>query len=391
MAYLYILLMFILLPFRMVLSFITQFFWFPTFKLNKQLDNFVVSDADYARIIEKANKNIEDVGDGGDGAKFLSFYHFASRIDPENVPPIDHMYKFYYKDITFMRHFNFEDNKGGSNFSGDMMAGVIFARAIDLIHGIDTKAKEFARIVKNISLKGLPFTCLHPHGDPIERGYIWPIWGDGADVLKCVSMLDLAIASGKQAGEPQYQLMFIKYLILITNFPLYIWSYDSAFQTDKAYLTKWFGPHSRFMYFTSGYMTTGAWYYKLAMKRSFKKYGKIVPDIAYLYKYVFPNERVDVSHANYLVDDYVKNGKGTVVYNGPKATVTHVENWLLWLFKKEPYKVERATMVLEAKYRFETSIWEREPFKFKTGDQNSKRANCLDMMLTTALSRKINK
>lgn len=46
-------------------------------------------------------------------------------------------------------------------------------------------------------------------------------------------------------------------------------------------------------------------------------------------------------------------------------------------------------MVLEAKYRYETSIWEREPFKFKTGDQNNKRANCLDLILTSTLSRKI--
>lgn len=387
MAYLYILLMFILLPIRMITSFISQFFWFPKFKLNKQLSDYSVSDADYKRIIDKARQNIEDVGDGGDGAKFLSMYHFASRIDPDNVTPIDHMYRFYHEDITFKRHFNLEDNKGGSNFSGDMMAGVVFARAIDMKHNINTKAREFARIIKNTVFNKIPFTCRHPFNEPIERGFIWPIWGDGADVLKCVSMLDIAIASGKQAGEPQYQLMFIKYLILITNFPLYIWSYDSAFMVGTAYLTKWFGPHSRFIYCYSGYITTGAWYYKLAMNRLFKKYGDIVPDIAYLYRHTFPDENMDVTRANYLVASYVKHGKGTMVYNGPKAEYTHVENLLLYPFKKEPYKVERSTLVLEPRYRFETYIWEREPFKFKTGDQSSGRANCLDLVLTAALSR----
>jgi hypothetical protein len=367
-----------------------QFFWFPKFKLNRKLDDFVITDADYAQVIEKATKDLMAIGDGGDGAKFISMYHFASRIDPENVPPVDLMYRFYHKDETFKRHFELEDNKGESNFSGDMMSGVVLARAIDMSYGIDTKAKEFARIIKNISLTGLPFTCSHPHNEPIDRGYIWPLWGDGADVLKCVAMLDLAIASGKQAGEPQYQLMIVKYLILITNFPLWIWSYDSAVMTEKTYLAKWFGPHSRFLYMTSGYITTGAWYYKLAMKRLFKKYGDIIPDIAYLYKYMFPKEQIDVSRANYLVDDYVKNGKGTQVYNGPKATMIHLENWLLYLFKKEQYKVERATMVPEAKYRFETYIWEREPFKVKTGNQSSKTANCIDLVLTAALSRKIN-
>lgn len=388
MAYLYILLMFILLPFRMVLSFITQFFWFPKFKYNKQLKSFSVSDADYARIIEKAQSDLEEIGDGGDGAKFLSMYHFASRIDPENVSPTDHMYRFYHGKSTFKRKFKIEDNVGYSTFSGDMMAGSVLARAIDCVYGYKYKADDFICIIKNIVNNKIPFAVPHPHGELYGRGFIWPIWGDGADVLKCVAMIDTAIASGDQIGKPQYHLNIVKYLILITNFPLWIWSYDSAFMVGNTYLTKWFGPHSRFLYMSSAYMLTGSWYYKLFLKRSFKKYGRIVPDIAYLYKYMFPKEDADLSFANYLVDDYVRNGKGTSIYTGPKAPFINLEKFLLYPFKKEDYKVELATMVAEASKRYETHIWERDPFKVKTGDQSKSRANCIDLVLTAALSRR---
>jgi len=388
-AYLYVLLMFILLPVRMVFCFISQVFWFPGFKLSLKLRNYTPDDADVERLITTAQSQLDEVAHDGDGPKFLSLYHFASRFYPSIVPPSDHMYKFYHKDITFKRYEMLQDNIGTPTPSGDMMAGFVFARAADTVNGINTRAADYVSIIKNVIHNKIPFAVPHPNGEMWGRGFIWPLWGDGADVMKCVAMIDSAIDAKKLYNDHiDWNLNILKILILVTNFPLWIWSYDSAFFVGKAFLVKWFGPHSKMMYATAGYISTQGWWYRLMMKRLYKKYGNIIPDIAYLYReFVDPN--ADISHANYLIRDYVDFGKGTYDYHGLTKEYVDVEKWVTYPIKKENYKKIMAAMVVSAQYRCETYIWERDPLKFKIC-KNGKRQNCIDIVMLLAMS-KINK
>lgn len=391
MAYLYILLMFILLPIRLVISFITQFFWFPNFKTNKKLQFYKPTDIVYSYFAGKASCELDMIANDGDGPKFISLYHFASRIDPDHIDPTDHMYKFYHQDKTFMRYELLEDNFDVPTASGDMMAGFVFARTADVLYGFNTKAAEYVQIIKNVVHNKIPFAVSHPLGEFWGRGFIWPIWGDGGDVIKCVAMIDSAIETGKKIGQKNVQLQIIKWLIIVTNLPLIVWSYDSAFHVGNAYLTKWFGPHSKMMYLTSGYLLTKHWFYKRSLTKMYKKYGHIVPDIAFMYKFACPNEKVDLSFANYLVADYIINGKGTQQYKGPKVIATNVEKLIKYPFDKKPYKSEMSAVVLEPRYRYETNVWERDPLKFQTGPQNGKRANCLDIIFALAVLNNIKK
>ena len=387
MTYLYILLMFVLLPIRMVFAFIAQIFWFPSFKSSPRLiGNYKPTDEDVERLVSTAQTQLDEIANDGDGPKFLSLYHLASRYYPEVVPSTDHMYKFYHEDKTFKRYENLEDNIGTPTPSGDMMAGYVLARAADTNNNIKIKAQEYVSIIKNVINNKIPFAVPHPNGETWGRGFIWPLWGDGADVLKCVAMIDSAIETKKLYDDNiDWHLQFVKYLILITNFPLWIWSHDSAFFVGNVYFVKWFGPHSRMMYATAGYILTQSWYYRLIMKRLYKKYGDIIPDIAYLYR-VFVDIKADVGCANYMIKDYVEYGKGTYEYVGPTKTYINVERLLTYPFKKEEFKDILASQVLPARVRCETYIWERDPLKFKMC-KSGKRQNCIDIIMLLAMSK----
>lgn len=377
--------MFILLPVRMVFAFIAQAFWFPAFKFGPPLTTFKPSDAQIAEEVEKAQAYLPVIANDGDGPKFLATYHAASRLDP-NVPACEHMYDFYHEDITFKRYAELLDNIDTPTPSGDMMAGYLFARSFDTVNGITTQARDYVAIINNIVNYKLPFSVPHPNGELWMRGFIWPVWGDGADVLKTVAMIDSAIETKKLYNDSfSWNLQIIKWLILITNFPLWSWSYDSAVFAGKYHFTKWFNQHSRMMYATAGYQLTNAWYYKLLMKRLYKKYGKIIPEVAYLYKY-FVDENADVSHANYLVNDYLVNGKNTAVYTGLTYEYVNIEKLLTYVINKESYKEVLSFQILPARFRKETQIWERNPLKFRA--PSAKRSNNLDIILLLILAKK---
>jgi hypothetical protein len=138
---------------------------------------------------------------------------------------------------------------------------------------------------------------------------------------------------------------------------------------------------------TSGYILTGAWYYKLIAKKMYDRYGKISPDVAYMYKYFFDNN-ADVEHANYMTYSYVTEGKGTEEYTGPTETYINLEKFFTYLIVKEEYKEIKSSMVLPAKNRCETYIWERDPLKFKTC-KNGKRQNRVDLVFSMIFSKKV--
>lgn len=385
-AYLYILLMFILLPIRMVWCFIAQVFWKPGFKNSLTSSVVQLSDSEVTTHIEVAESELEVMADDGDGPKFLGLYHLTSRYFPNWVKPMNHMYNFYHEDKTFMRHPVLEDNIGTPTPSGDMLSGLLIARASDNAHNIDTKSKEFVSIIKNIINFKIPFMVPHPNGEMWMRGFIWPLWGDGGDVIETVAMIDAAIETQKHYDDKfDWNLNIMKWLILVTNFPLWIWNYDSAFFMGNKFFVKWFMSHSRMLYFISGYIHTGAWYYKYMAKKIFKRYGKTSPDIAYLYRY-FIDPKVNTDNANYLTKSYALEGKGTQKYLDIQEVYIDIEKWIKYPFDREDYHVMRSGYVTPPKYRCETYIFERDPLKVKTCTLG-KRQNRIDLIFSLVMAK----
>ena len=367
-AWLYVLLLFILLPLRLLIAVVIQVSYFPSFSRRAYYLPASYCFDDFSKIIRdieggsRLNEDIAKIRDGGDGAKFMGLLDF--------VTGESHIQQFISEE-GLKRYPKIEDCRQEATVSGDMMAGFVLG-----ICSSKNKNKYFDKHVHNTIFKGYPFKVEHPFGEKHSVGHMLNLWSDGGDVIKTLSMIDCAIVCAKENGNGYFSLVAMKYALIITNFPLLLFSYDAAFFLGRLYYMPWYVQHTRMMYYVAGYYMTKAWYYRRAMESLVKRYGMHNADINLLYQYVMQIKHgcAGVERAvkilgddrlmpHLLLTEYIKHGKATKKYECESGTARYIS--LKDLIRLRFVTKPMADAALAPCFLSEEYIWERSPIKFK--------------------------
>lgn len=360
---------FIFQPIRLVLGFLMRFTWHPP----KVKNNFAtISRKDLVKQISKKGTYLDTnkYKYGGDAAKFLGLYYFASKAELSWKNVINLV-----KDSGIIQRNLKEPYTNKIDFSTDMLAGLLLAVSKRLPLLNKEEKTKLSKLWDRTTWEGFPmvFTNATTNKETLfSRGHVWrPWWVLGSEeILTALVWFELGY---KITNKTRYKVFY--YLFRILLFPsTLITCPDAQFFIGKVYALSSYNTHSKTMVFRAGYDLTGSNVFKHALKVAYKRHGEYNADIALLAGSVVDKDKKYLEITNKNINACLN--KGT-------RTTNEIKTYISLLFP--PHKVKRLKYITDASYKGADYVWERNPIKPKLTNDNYRDSLSLDFIVSALL------
>lgn len=297
-----------------------------------------------------ANLDRETYLNSGDGAKFIGLLYFVTKTEEDWE-----LLKKFWRPTTFARYTDPARDADSENFSGDMIAGMLWGLWYRFRTVGFTKAEweNLAAIWENTVFNGTPFTFKHPTGKTgQDRGYLLSKLSFGNEVLTLAAFLyfgNKVFSNGRYWKIAKVFLACLKPLLCMP---------DVGFAYKKVYAASWYDEHSEMLLYAVGFGCCPLERRELFMNGAdflHKRYTSN-PEIQAIYSNAFS---ADWSPYCWVPRDFLKDYQmGQVgTYKCPDAWKTKYFS-LISLFKRENPVKEMSMFVLPTRFRSGKYLWE---------------------------------
>jgi len=314
---------FLTLPLKLILTIITYFMWNPPFR---------IYEASFKEGELKKNFKI-NLLHHGDNGKFESIYAVIKK-DKNRI------FKFIDMDYNFTRLYS------KKNWSGDMMSGWLYAFVYFYKNNMleTNDLIKFKKAVDN-AFFSKPYFQFGKGGN---RGYLFRWWFIGSDFI-----VPLATLWVYNQIFNNWKTKFLYYYFLIISLPLLFIYPNPSIATKRFYWVSWYSIHSKSLLAMAMLMMKGNFIAKRILKFSYKRYGRINPEITALYCSYFGWKDKDKEFVELFLKDYTD--KKTIYNIDLMKEFISVKD----LFKGKIRKIKVATEILPSQFRKNQYNWEK--------------------------------
>lgn len=269
----------LLLPLKLLVNLLLGKLIFPDMKYDasKYLTEDSIKDKRSQVEKFKNDLNLEGYIEDGDGAKFLGLAYTSSK----DKKIWDCLSQLLYKGISFLRA-PYTDDYDRVAFSGDMWAGMFPAicTAIREGHITEPQKKQIGEIINYTLFKEKTLTFKHPTETTQDRGFCFPFWSMGSNILDVISLCYLGEVLTKE-----FKYKFLRYVFTVIGFPILFFGLRQGIFIRNVYAMNFFTEHSALVKAFYTYKFCGYTFLKRAIIKQcndnpwFMDSGKILKNI----------------------------------------------------------------------------------------------------------------